>query len=74
MFSEGESCLGPQEQLLPLLPGWASPPRPWALFSDCLLAAQPSLPLRLTAGHCAPSKPGKGLRAGGGHYPPLLGE
>lgn len=74
MFCEEESYLGPQEQLLPLPAGWASPPRLWALFSAYLLAAQPSLPLRATAGHCATSRPGKGLGAGGGRYPPPLAD
>lgn len=76
MFSEAESCLEPQEQLLPLLPGWASPPCPWSLYSACFLAARASLPLRTTAQHCATSKPGKGLGVGLGDiiFPILVGE
>lgn len=56
----------PQEQLLPLPPSWAT--WPWALFSACLLAAGPSVPLRATPGHCATFKPGKDLRAGVRRY------
>lgn len=69
MFSEEGSYLGPQEQLLPPLPGWASP----------LLTLVPTL--RLSSG-CPSEQPlgtmplaslGRTPGAGDGHYPPCLG-
>ena len=71
MFSEEESCLGPQKQLLPLPPGWASP-----LLTQvpalCLLSGCPTESAsQQLLGSVPPPSLGK---AEGGHYPLTLGE